>query len=53
MMYAHINSLFKLNCLKPVIGAKYPLEETSKAHHDVIFNQGTTGRLTLVVQDWF
>lgn len=49
LMFSHINELIKHNCVKPVVGKTYPLEETIKAHNDVINNTGTTGRLTLII----
>ena len=49
LMFSHINELIKHNCVKPVVGKTYPLEETIKAHNDVINKTGTTGRLTLII----
>lgn len=48
-MSNHINSLFKANAIKPIIGHKYKLQDAAKAQNDVINNNGTTGRLTLIV----
>ena len=49
LMYNHMNALIKKNCVRPFIGTTYPLAEAAKAHHDVINNTGTTGRLTLLI----
>lgn len=50
LMYRHIYSLIKANCIKPVIGEVYPLKNASKAQHDIVNNSGATGRLTIKVQ---
>ena len=49
-MYNHINALIKMNCIKPVIGTVYPLEQAAKAQTDLMNNNGSVGRLTLVVK---
>jgi NADPH:quinone reductase-like Zn-dependent oxidoreductase len=50
LMYNHINALIKMNCIKPVIGTTYPLEQAAKAQTDLMNNNGSVGRLTLVVK---
>ncbi|CAM6031355.1 unnamed protein product, partial [Sphagnum compactum] len=42
---AHLQSLMKLNAIKPVTAKIYKLEEAAQAHVDVITNSGTMGRL--------
>jgi len=44
-----IESLMKLNAIKPYIGKVYPLEQASKAQYDVINNSGSMGRLALKI----
>lgn len=50
-MYSHINALIKSNCIKPVIGNTYPLDQAAKAQNDLMDNTGSIGRLTLVVNN--
>ena len=50
LMYNHINALIKMNCIKPVIGTTYSLEQAAKAQTDLMNNNGSVGRLTLVVK---
>ena len=49
LMHSHINELIKLKIIKPVVDKVYKLEETAKAHHDVISNEGASGRLTILI----
>ena len=48
-MYSHINALIKTGLIKPVIGNTYPLEESANAQKDLMNNNGSIGRLTLVI----
>ena len=48
-MFSHINALINFKVVKPVVGKIYKLEDASKAHYDVINNNGAAGRLTLLV----
>ncbi|CAF0822396.1 unnamed protein product [Brachionus calyciflorus] len=47
LMYNHLDALIKQKSIRPVMGHFYSIQEANKAHHDVINNTGTTGRLTL------
>ena len=38
-----------MNCIRPVLGNTYPLEDSAKAQSDLMNNTGSVGRLTLVV----
>ena len=49
LMYSHLNALIKAKLIKPVLGKVYLLGEAAKAHHDVINNEGSSGRLTLKI----
>ena len=49
LMNSHLYSLIKAGIVKPVLGKVYKLEEAAKAHHDVINNEGSSGRLTLKI----
>lgn len=49
MMNEHLTALFKSQAIKPLTGNTYKLEETSKAHHDIINNSGTTGKIVLTI----
>lgn len=49
LMYSHINELIKLNIIKPVLGKTFKLEEAAKAHHEVVNNDGSSGRLTILI----
>lgn len=49
LMYSHINALIKTGLIKPVIGNTYPLEESANAQKDLMNNNGSIGRLTLVI----
>ncbi|KAM9844849.1 quinone oxidoreductase [Aulostomus maculatus] len=35
--------------LRPVIGARYPLDKAAQAHHDIIESPGATGKIILTV----
>jgi len=48
-MFSHLNALIKAGTIKPVLGKVYKLDEAAKAHHDVINNDGSSGRLTLKI----
>jgi NADPH2:quinone reductase len=49
MMNSHLQALIKNNCIKPVIGKVFTLEETPEAQSEVINNAGTFGRITIKV----
>jgi len=49
MMNSHIQALIRNNCIKPVIGKVFTLEETAKAQSEVINNTGTYGRITIKI----
>lgn len=36
--------------LRPVIGPQYPLEQVAKAHEDIIYGSGATGKMILLSQ---
>ena len=48
-MHSHINELIKLKIIKPVVNKVYKLEETAKAHYEVINNKGALGKLTILI----
>ncbi len=35
--------------LRPVVGAKYPLADAAKAHHDIIESSGASGKIVLTM----
>jgi NADPH:quinone reductase-like Zn-dependent oxidoreductase len=47
--FKHINELIKANKIKPIIGKMYNLSDAAKAHHDIIHNEGSSGRITLKI----
>jgi NADPH:quinone reductase-like Zn-dependent oxidoreductase len=49
MMNSHLQALIKNNCIKPVIGKVFKLQETSEAQSEVVNNSGTFGRITIKI----